>query len=81
MQKFTVLPLPVWRSAAPVSLAFAADVVETIVARINSEIITLGELNKQREQLHQELQQRLTWDGPHQRVHAPGKRPAARSQR
>src|SRR5438094_642235 len=33
-------------------------VVETIIARINSEIITLGELARQREVLRQELQQR-----------------------
>src|SRR5216683_1531597 len=42
--------------AAP---AFAADIVETIVARINSEIITLSELARQREVLRGELQQRL----------------------
>ena len=50
-----VLTVPAWDSA------FAQGqptVVETIVARINSEIITLGELNKQRDNLRRELSDR-----------------------
>ncbi len=48
-------------SAAGVSGALeGADVVETIIARVNNEVITSSELNRQREVLHQELQGRLT---------------------
>jgi peptidyl-prolyl cis-trans isomerase SurA len=55
IRKSTILPVLVL-FAAP---AFATDIVETIVARINSEIITLSELARQREVLRGELQQRL----------------------
>src|SRR5260221_7757956 len=54
MRKLTLLPLflvlamPGW----------ASDVVETIVARINAEIITLSELARQRGVLKQDLSQR-----------------------
>jgi peptidyl-prolyl cis-trans isomerase SurA len=54
MRKLTLFLLLV-ALAAP---AFATDVVETIVARINAEIITLSELSRQREVLRGELQQR-----------------------
>jgi peptidyl-prolyl cis-trans isomerase SurA len=47
------LALSVWASTAKLS---AADVVETIIARINNEVITSSELNHQREILRQELQ-------------------------
>src|SRR5437660_457218 len=45
---FLALVTPVW----------ASDVVETIVARINAEIITLSELAHQRDVLKQDLSQR-----------------------
>src|SRR6266849_6382215 len=38
---------------------FAADIVETIVARVNNDIVTLSELNRSRETLRQELSQRF----------------------
>jgi peptidyl-prolyl cis-trans isomerase SurA len=63
MRKSTLIPaslalaLSVW--AASTTL-FAADVVETIIARVNNEVITSSELNRQREVLHQEMQQHLT---------------------
>ena len=55
IRKSAILPVLVL-FAVP---AFATDIVETIVARINSEIITLSELARQREVLRGELQQRL----------------------
>jgi len=48
-----VLAVPVWAQGPN-------TIVETIVARINAEIITLGELNKQRDTLRDELRQRYT---------------------
>lgn len=37
----------------------AGDIVETIVARVNNDIVTLSELNRRRELMRQELTQRL----------------------
>jgi peptidyl-prolyl cis-trans isomerase SurA len=51
------LALSVWAASSTVS---AADVVETIIARVNNEVITSSELNHQREVLHQEMQQHLS---------------------
>jgi peptidyl-prolyl cis-trans isomerase SurA len=51
------LALSVWAASTTVS---AADVVETIIARVNNEVITSSELNHQREVLHQEMQQHLS---------------------
>jgi peptidyl-prolyl cis-trans isomerase SurA len=42
------------------SKLLGADVVETIIARINNEVITSSELNRERELLHQELQGHFT---------------------
>src|ERR1039457_6768269 len=59
IKRFTPLALlvvfvvPMWAQSAN-------TIVETVVARINSEIITLGELNRQRETLREELKQRYT---------------------
>lgn len=58
MRKYTPFALlmafavPVW--------AQSNTVVETIVARINGEIITLGELSRQRETLREEVRSRYT---------------------
>jgi peptidyl-prolyl cis-trans isomerase SurA len=74
MRKSTLIPaslafaLSVWAasskvSAAPTAEALAlegADVVETIIARVNNEVITSSELNRQRDVLRQELQQHYT---------------------
>src|SRR5260221_2554558 len=38
---------------------FAGDIVETIVARVNNDIVTLSELNHRRDQMRQELGQRV----------------------
>src|SRR5208282_6226469 len=42
------------------SKLLAADVVETTIPRINNEVITSSELNRERELLHQELQGHFT---------------------
>jgi peptidyl-prolyl cis-trans isomerase SurA len=74
MRKSTLIPaslalaLSVWAASTTVFAAApakalaleGADVVETIIARVNNEVITSSELNHQREILHQELQQHLT---------------------
>ena len=52
MYKFLLLlTLPVFAQNA---------IVETIVVRVNNEIVTLSELNRSREALRQELQQKLS---------------------
>ena len=59
MRKFTPLALLV-AFAVPAWAQSPNTIIETIVARINSEIITLGELSKQRETLREEVKQRFT---------------------
>jgi peptidyl-prolyl cis-trans isomerase SurA len=63
MRKSTLFPvclalaLSVWAASSKV---FASDIVETIIARINNEVITTSELNRQRDVLRQELGSRLS---------------------
>lgn len=52
-----IFPLALW-ALLSVPL-FAGDIVETIVARVNNDIVTLSELNRRRELMRQELTQRL----------------------
>ena len=59
MRKVTPFALLVAFSV-PVWAQSGNTIVETIVARINSEIITLGELSRQRETLREEVKQRYT---------------------
>ena len=51
-----LLPVALLGLALPV---LAGDVIETIVARVNNDIVTLSELSKNRMQLRTELTQRL----------------------
>ncbi len=55
MRKLLSLVLPALL-AGPL---FAGDIVETIVARVNNDIVTLSELNHRRDQMRQELGQRV----------------------
>src|SRR5450631_374740 len=57
MRKFTPFALLV-AFAVPVWAQSGNTIIETIVARINAEIVTLGELSRQRETLRAEINER-----------------------